>query len=1153
MKKYFLFGLVLLLVIFQASERKFIFTVRAETSAVEAVQVKPELVMQTGHSQKVGAVIFSPDNRWVASASFDSTIKIWEFETGRELRSLAGHIGAIKTLAGSSDGRRLASGGNDKIVKIWDVESGAEVKSFAAEGSVEAIAFSPDGARMASGGADKTITIWNMSGKGLPLKLAEHTDTVTALAFSRDGRFLASGSADNTIKIWDLNKNRSLRTLKKHTDKITTLAFSANGENLASGSYDKTVRWWKVSNGRELFNYTEHTNRILVLGLMPDEKIVSIDSEGKVKLWNTLKESKSSSLTSVITTESESEAESAVFSRDGQFIAIGSGDRKVVLSDTKTGAKLKTLENHTVGKEGVAFSSDRRWLASASFDNTVNLWDLQTGQGVPSLRGHTGRVTKVVFYLDKQNNQRLISASLDGTIKIWDVSSGKFLGSLEKHADSVGSIAVGKNGRLLISGSKDKTVKLWDLETQTEIGTLAGHTGEVTTVAISPDEQTVASAGVDKTVRLWNVISQKPILNLGDNTAEVDSIAFSPDGRLMAAGSADGNVRIWEAATARPLKTISGHSSRVSSVSFSPDGKQIASGSQDNSVRLWDAAGGEQKWMTNARVGTAFSLSFSADGKWMVWGSEDGSVPIFQTETGKLLATLVSLKEDNDWLVVTPEGFFDGSPAAWEQILWRFGKNTFNVKSVEVFYNEFYLPGLLANLLNNQPLPSTNDISNKDRRQPTLEISLTDGKTAASAISERQVKIKIKVSEAPPGEGFQTGSGARDVRLFRNGSLVELWSGNQILNNGGAELETFVSLVKGQNQLTAYAYNNDNIKSRDYQLKINGAESLERKGVFYIIAVGVGEYANPRFNLKYIDRDANEFAEQLRLNLSETKQYERIEVVSLLNEQATKNNILSAFKKLAGKGDELSIDESAVPPSFAKLQTAQPEDSVAIFFSGHGKSQTGHSYILPYDLGFTDPAQRLDDKMLEKVLSHSISDTELERSFREIDTRHLILILDACESGNALELKDKRQAPINAVGLGQLAYDKGMFIITASQGDESAYVSELLKRSYLSYALVEQGLKTAAADTAPKDGRLSIREWFDYAINQVPQLRRETNEKALKTEQDKGLVEEESTGKKTNKPPLKVEAAENKTSTQRPRVFYRRQNDLQPLIISSVK
>ncbi len=150
-----------------------------------------------------------------------------------------------------------------------------------------------------------------------------------------------------------------------------------------------------------------------------------------------------------------------------------------------------------------------------------------------------------------------------------------------------------------------------------------------------------------------------------------------------------------------------------------------------------------------------------------------------------------------------------------------------------------------------------------------------------------------------------------------------------------------------------------------------------------------------------------------------------------------------------------------------------------------------------------------------------------------------------------LTLEDERQAPINTRGLGQLAYEKGMYIITASQGNEYAYVSPILKRSYLAYALTDEGLRKSDADVAPKDGRLSIREWFDFAANRVPQLRVETSKEiALRAEKSKGL-EEVSPGKA--KPQPKKELVEEKVSTQRPRVFYRRQNDLQSLTIASIK
>ncbi|HVE58177.1 MAG TPA: caspase family protein [Pyrinomonadaceae bacterium] len=1123
--------LALILVVFRAGDKNFIS--RAEINSSETDQLKPELVLQTGHNKSVETVVFSPGNQWVASGSFDNTIKIWDFSTGRELRALTGHTGAVKTLACSKDGRLLASGSNDKTVRVWDVESGNEIKSFTIQdGFVETIAFSGDGQKLAAGTSVNAVTIWNaLSGQEIS-KLSEHTSAVTALAFSPDDRFLASGSNDTTIKIWDALNGRRIRNLKGHTDKVQSLEFSPNGELLASGSADKSVRLWKTSNGRELSVFKEPAGKVLSLRFTADGKLRSVDSAHIIKIWDTTNLRLINSETEGKSKNSINEAETAAFSFDGKYLATGSGDRTISLSDTETGEKLRTLENQTSGYYGVAFSADRHWLASASFDNTVKLWDLQTGQGLPPLTGHTGYVTCVVFHPD---NQQVISASVDKTISIWDTVAGKSLYTLTGHTNSISSLAVGSQGKLLVSGSADQTIGLWDLETKKQTGSLTGHSGEVVSVSISPDEKLIASASTDRTIKLWDVRTKTLLRTLEGHSAEVDAVAFSPDGQFIASGGVDKTVRLWEVATGGLVKTFTGHEGKINTVSFSPDGKQIVSGSRDRSVRIWNVSDGQKNQILSGHVGTVFSVALTADGQWLASASDDGSIIIWNKESGKSLSTLVSLKDGADWLVVSPDGFFDGSPAAWEQLLWRFGKNTFNVKPVEVFFNEFYSPGLLADLLTGEKLPSTGDISQKDRRQPELKISLADGQLSAGSVAERQVKIKIDVSEIPPGNGYKSGSGARDVRLFRNGSLVKLWSGSVLDKSGQTELETTVSLVSGQNQLTAYGFNNESIKSSDARLIVNGAENLKRKGVFYIIAVGVGKYANPKYNLNFVELDAKEFGEQLRRKQAELNQFERIEVVPLFNQDATKNNIISAFNRLAG----LSNPGENSPSALEKLKRAEPEDAVAIFFSGHGTSQNGHFYVLPHDLGYTDPNQPLDAERLKTVLLHSISDLELELAFREIDAGKLLLVIDACNSGQALESVDQRRGPMNNKGLAQLAYDKGMYILTASQSIESAYVSGALKRSYLSYALIEEGLKTPVADIAPVDGQITIREWFDYAVNRVPKLRKDVTAGIFKSEQKKGLEEEEE--------PVK------NSGSQRPRVFYRRQNDLRSLIVSGVR
>src|SRR5437588_2103133 len=89
----------------------------AELSAAQ----KPELVVQTGHSNDVRAVAFSPDGKTLASGSFDMTIKLWDVTSGTQLRTLTGHSGTVDSVAFSPDGKTLASGSNDNTIKLWDV------------------------------------------------------------------------------------------------------------------------------------------------------------------------------------------------------------------------------------------------------------------------------------------------------------------------------------------------------------------------------------------------------------------------------------------------------------------------------------------------------------------------------------------------------------------------------------------------------------------------------------------------------------------------------------------------------------------------------------------------------------------------------------------------------------------------------------------------------------------------------------------------------------------------------------------------------------------------------------------------------------------------------------------------------------------------
>ena len=589
-----------------------------------------------------------------------------------------------------------------------------------------------------------------------------------------------------------------------------------------------------------------------------------------------------------------------------------------------------------------------------------------------------------------------------------------------------------------------------------------------------------------------------------------------------------GQVQLWDVTTGRMIGAIKGHSRAVSKVSFSRDGKLLATGGTDNTIKIWDVATRNELRTLAGHTASIESIDFSPDNRLIASASDDGSTFLWDTRTGEHLLTMISLDDGSEWMVVTPQGLFDGTPVSWNQILWRYNQETFNVAPIEWFFNEFYYPGLLADVFAGKRPRVAQDVSKKDRRQPVVKLSLV-GPAPESTVATRTVKVKIDVSDAPADKDNPQGTGAQDVRLFRNGSLVKVWHGDVLKGQSNVSLEQEITVTAGPNRLVAYGFNRDNVKSKDAPLMFTGADTLKRKGTAYIIAVGVNEYANSQYNLKYATADARSFGDEMRLRQTQLGGFERVEVVPLLDQEATKANILAAIKRLAGETGPPSLKAGPLDG----LKRAEPEDTVVIYFAGHGTAQAQRFYLIPHDLGYTGDRTKLTEQGLNTMLAHSISDVELEAAVEGLDAGHLLLIIDACNSGQALEAEEKRRGPMNSKGLAQLAYEKGMYILTAAQSFQAALEAAQLGHGYLTYALVEEGMKTPVADTTPKDGLVIVREWLDFATERVPQMQEQ------KMSQGRGLGVEEITF-----------AEGEKRTVQRPRVFYRRELEANPLVIT---
>jgi WD40 repeat protein/serine/threonine protein kinase len=210
---------------------------------------------------------FSPDGKTLATQTYDSTFKLWDVATWRELISLKEYGSYYGAVAFSPDGRMLAVPYNsDLAVTLWDTSALRDGRGDSPAATlaghtekINAVAFSPDGATLASGSNDTTIRLWNLATKRETACLTGHTSNVYCLAFSPDGRTLASGGNDGTVRLWNLVLHKQVAVLEGHGSTIWDVAFSPDGHTLASSSFDSTIKLWRAATEHEIHTQSAPT------------------------------------------------------------------------------------------------------------------------------------------------------------------------------------------------------------------------------------------------------------------------------------------------------------------------------------------------------------------------------------------------------------------------------------------------------------------------------------------------------------------------------------------------------------------------------------------------------------------------------------------------------------------------------------------------------------------------------------------------------------------------------------------------------------------------------------------------------------------------------------------------------------------------------
>jgi WD40 repeat protein len=993
---------------------------------------------------------------------------------------------------------------------------------------VGAPVLSPDGRLLLIPGGNGVVSLWGVASGRLIRLLVGHTDSVSAAAFSPDGSRAVTASHDTSVRLWEVATGKQLKIWEPATFE-GTVSFSHDGKSILVGPFNSpayvvdpeppssvlaellsglfSTRRFRV-NSRGFARYTPDGRHVLT-----GEPAVLLDAvTGKVVR--------------------SFQGKRMDYSRDGTYVLTASA-QGIHVWETATGRQSRLLgmppgmepQEYELVKALISPNNQsvltvHQYSASPTpVPDIVRLWNVANGQVVK-------RYNASFRLLSFGSDATTALVSKGSEVALVDVESGARAQAFGGWRDSIQMIVSSDDGRYVVTQSNNG-VRLWDLQSGGQVSASDGAEELVRKIVSHlyprrtnfPD--TEAGRAQYLMAREKAAEMEEARVEWGHSVPPFGGADFSPDGRHVLVGSdhqsaprsvALRSARLLETATKKEVRRFDGHLDSVWAVAFLRNTNFVLSGSSDSTTRIWDAS------------------------------------------TGREVCKLISLK-DGHWLVADPDGHFDTDNIEELNFLnWVMPDDPTTPLPLEIFMRDYYEPRLLARLLVGGQLKPVRPLGELNRFQPVVKIEKVE--QAAGAVGTVSVTVEVgRASDefSRDGKKVMRETGVYDLRLFRDGQLVgvstprdklaqRMGDGTRPASETGAsgkladtpedrawreandifklQTEDIKILSPGRLQytfrniklprdgrrevvFTAYAFNSDRVKSATTApLKFtipSAVADAPKKGRAFLVSIGVNASENPAYDLRFAANDARKMQEVIGKRLkADSSRYSEVILIPLISDygeggkgeenRAQKAIIKGVFSLLSGDEREVPPDVIAQIPNRAQIKAVDPEDTLIITYAGHGYAdQAGIFYLLPYDIGANTT------QLTAGALGKTISSDELSLWMQEITAAEMIMIIDACHSAAAVQGNGFKPGPMGSRGLGQLAYDKDMKILSATQADNVALELGSLEQGLLSYALLQDGIITSLAD-ADQDKQLLAAEWLSYAARRVPELYREARE-----------------------------------------------------------